>query len=352
VDTLQDKVIKLQNKLDTFQNTTKATTRINRHGMENITKGLQDQPQFCNGTDISIQYLPTSCREIAQMNPQSPPGYYKISTTSDAVYCSMTTPDNPASSCQDIATNHPLASSGYYWVNSSNGTAVQGYCDMERHCCGSMGGWMRAAYLNMSDPTHHCPTGFRLTSNSMRSCERITTPGCTGLTFAVHNKKYSKVCGKVIAYQFGGPDAFSSYHNNRALDGNYVDGVSITHGHPRRHIWTFAAATDEGSANRFRCPCTKIGNNYTGVVPPFVGNDYFCDTGSRDHWQIKFYRDDPLWDGRGCGPTSSCCSFNSPPWFCKELLQPTTDDVEVRVCTNYLASYEDITIGVIELYVQ
>ena len=72
--------------------------------MENITEALQDQLQSCNGTDISIQYLPTSCREIAELNSHSPPGYYKISTTS--------------------------------------GT-VQVYCDMERHCCGSTGGWMR-----------------------------------------------------------------------------------------------------------------------------------------------------------------------------------------------------------------
>ena len=241
--------------------------------MERITEGLQDQLQSCNGTDISIQYLPTSCREIAELNPHSPPGYYKISTTSGAIYCTMITRDNPASSCQDIATRHPLESSGYYWVNSSNGTAVQVYCDMERHCCGSMGEWMRAAYFNMTDPTHHCPTGFRLTSHSKRSCERITRPGCTGLTFAVQSVKYSKVCGKVIGYQYGSPDAFWPYYHNRALtvDGNYVDGVSITHGHPRRHIWTFAAAHDEQYANAGSCPCTKIDTTYTGVVPPFWG---------------------------------------------------------------------------------
>ena len=259
----------------------------------------------------------------------------------------MTTPDNPASSCQDIATQHPLASSGYYWVNSSNGTAVQVYCDTERHCCGSTGGWMRAAYLNMTDPTHHCPTGFRLTNHSKRSCERITRPGNTGVTFVVPSIKYSKVCGKVSAYQYGSPEAFSPYCHNRALtlDGNYVDGVSITHGRPRRHIWTFTGAVDEQRAARNTCPCTKTNTSYTGVVPPFVGNDYFCDTGSRNRYQLgRFYPDDPLWDGRGCGPTSSCCNFNSPPWFCKKLPQPTTDDIQVRVCCNAGASDEDIPI--------
>ena len=213
---------------------------------------------------------------------------------------------------------------------------------------------MRAAYLNMTDPTHHCPTGFRLTSHSKRSCERITRPGCTGLTFAVKSVKYSKVCGKVIGYQYATQDAFARYYGNRALtlDGNYVDGVSITHGHPRRHVWTFAAAHDEQHANLWTCPCTNTNATYTGVVPPFVGNDYFCDTASYYRWPYKFYPDDPLWDGSGCGSTSSCCSFNSPPWFCKELPQPTTDDIEVRVCTDEGASNEDITIEAIALYIQ
>jgi len=46
-----------------------------------------------------------------------------------------------------------------------------------------------------------------------------------------------------------------------------VDGVSITHGHPRRHIWTFAATVDEVYANANRCTCTKTDTTYAGVVP-------------------------------------------------------------------------------------
>ena len=39
----------------------------------------------------------------------------------------------------------------------------------------------------------------------------------------------------------------------------------------------------------------------------------------------NYYPDnDPLWDGEGCGPTSICCDFNNPPWFCKTLPQPTS----------------------------
>ena len=31
------------------------------------------------------------------------------------------------------------------------------------------------------------------------------------------------------------------------------------------------------------------------------------------------YTADPLWDGEGCDETNTCCDFNSPPWFCKDL---------------------------------
>ena len=53
------------------------------------------------------------------------------------------------------------------------------------------------------------------------------------------------VCDKIIRYQQNTPDAFVAYYRNRGLtiDHNYVDGISLTHGHnPRKHIWTFVAA--------------------------------------------------------------------------------------------------------------
>ena len=97
--------------------------------------------------------------------------------------------------------------------------------------------------------------------------------------------------------------------------------IIITHGQsPRQHIWTLANAT-------------RPDLHYTGVVPPFIGQDYFCETGSRQAFRHDtFYPDDPLWDGQGCGGTSTCCEFNNPPWLCKQLPQPTTDDIELRLC--------------------
>ena len=66
----------------------------------------------------------------------------------------------------------------------------------------------------------------------------------------------------------------------------------------------------------------------------------------------RFYHGDPLWDGSGCSDTSSCCAFNNPPWFCKQLPQPTSDDIEMRVCLNGQNTVEDIALETVELYVQ
>ena len=64
------------------------------------------------------------------------------------------------------------------------------------------------------------------------------------------------MCGKVIGYQVGTTDAFNAGTDD--INEHYVDGVSLTHGNPRQHIWTFAAA--HGETNRCticNCPCTN-----------------------------------------------------------------------------------------------
>jgi hypothetical protein len=113
--------------------------------------------------------------------------------------------------------------------------------------------------------------------------------------------------------------------------------VSLTYGNPRKHIWTFANALDEYPHHfQHKCPCTNTNEQSPIGIPSFVGNDYFCETGVPPGQQFNnavFYADDPLWDGQGCGPTSTCCTFNNPPWFCKQLPQSTNAHLEVRLCS-------------------
>ena len=64
----------------------------------------------------------------------------------------------------------------------------------------------------------------------------------------------------------------------------------------------------------------------------------------------------PLWDGAGCGPNSTCCAFNNPPWFHRELPESTTDDIEMRLCKdeNHDGDRydENVALSAVEIYIQ
>ena len=272
-------------------------------------------------------------------------------------------------SCKNIPAE---SSSGYYHVrNSITGDSVLKYCDMNRtSCCtGREGGWMRVANIDMTDPNQQCPQGLELWTHplnpsfSRRLCDRTSRswitdrndyPSCNSTIFPVNGVRYSRVCGKIKAFQFSGVNAFNWYaiHGSQTtIDVPYVDGISLTHGSPRQHIWSFAAGIQEPPSVHAlsRCPCAGA----VGTVPPFVGQDYFCDSGAHTRFQPLLYDQDPLWDGQGCGVGySACCSFNSPPWFCKELPHATTDDIELRMCGDHFVEDEATPLELIELYVQ
>ena len=179
-------------------------------------------------------------------------------------------------------------------------------------------------------------------------------PGCSSTTFSTQGVGYSKVCGKVIGYQYFKTNGFGpSKYTSSLINRTYVDGVSITHGSPQQHIWTFAAAKDEVvttiSVEYTGCPC--LHPTFRGVIPGFVGEDYYCETGSRTRVQQGYYLDDPLWDGEECEGENECCDRGGP-WFCKQLPQPTQDDIEMRVCINNVQTEEDTVLEQIELYIQ
>ena len=101
------------------------------------------------------------------------------------------------------------------------------------------------------------------------------------------------------------------------------------------------------------CPCVA-GSTNGNNIPSFVGQNCFCETGITQlpgFLNTFWPNGDPLWDGQECGPTSSCCTFNSPPWFNVRLPNATTDYIEVRICSSgiYL---EDTPIQLMELYVK
>ena len=221
--------------------------------------------------------------------------------------------------------------------------------DLHNHVCGSTGGWTRAIYLDMTDPNTTCPSGWRLnTGYSKRSCDHYYS-GCTSAFFPISGGAYNRVCGRVTAYQYSNTVAFGHYHygHTTTIDEAYVDGVSLTHGSPRQHIWTFAAGNSEAQQYLYgNCPCDV---HVRISVPLFVGGDYFCESGANSDRPSGFHSDDPLWDGKNCTKSSTCCSFNNPPYFTKRLSSVvTTDDIEVRLCNFY--TYNRSPIEFLEIY--
>ena len=229
-----------------------------------------------------------------------------------------------------------------------------------KYTCGGTEGWRRAVYLDMTDPNTNCPSGWNMTGYSKRTCGRATDGynTCDSVFFPVSGGPYSQVCGRIRAYQYGLPGAFYGYNEGQtAIDSAYVDGVALMYGSPRQHIWTFANGAWENDMNHrdWNCPCDTNG---VIPVPPFVGEDYFCESGyllpgyqNIIEWG-RFHSNDTLWDGRDCHSNSTCCSLHNPPYFTKTLNQTAADDLELRICLWNSASLDNIAVELVELYVK
>ena len=265
-------------------------------------------------------------------------------------------------SCQEIKNKQPNSPSGVYELAAANNDGNKYvYCNMEE-LCGSGGGWTRLAYLDMTDSTENCPSGFRLLqSGGVRACGRPTSSGgnCTSVQFPSNGISYSQVCGRIVGYQYASPDAViseDSHHND--INSYYVDGVSITRGSPRQHVWTLMAGLIEASIfydGRYNCPCSQ-GSTQNSTLQSFIGNDYFCESGNPatdGSVQFILYTSDPLWDGKGCGSLEgNCCTAPGLPWFHKVLNTTTTDYLELRVCGDQASSDEDSPVSFYEMYVK
>ena len=131
------------------------TTTSNTGAINNILLLVEGILQLQNGSSISP--IPTSCQEIKNKQPNSVSGVYLLVT--------------------------PIGDTNYV------------YCHMGE-LCGTEGGWARLAYLDMSDSTQNCPTGFKLyESNEVRACGRATSSvgSCQSVQFPSNGIRYSQV---------------------------------------------------------------------------------------------------------------------------------------------------------------
>ena len=172
------------------------------------------------------------------MNNSAVSGYYVIGGSS--VYCDIVDYINGLnfSDYYEIFQNRSFVPSGYYKLQGPNGSLILVYYDMEGSKSDGKGGWMRVAYLNMSEPNATCPSG--LTQWQYNNIDHdvcgLSNLGVFSHTFfSTQGIHYNKVCGQLRGYQYQFPDAFGNYNYN--IDSCYVDGISITYGSsPRKHL--------------------------------------------------------------------------------------------------------------------
>ena len=306
------KLINIINTLSNLQDTSTSTAGV----VDDILLIAQELLVLHNDSTA----LPTSCKEIKERQPLSPSGVYLLATA------------------------------------TTGGATYTAYCNMGT-LCGSGGGWTRLAYLDMSDATQNCPSGFRLyQSGGVRACGKPVPyrRSCASVQFPSNGISYSQICGRVTGYQYSSPIAF--YFGSNDINSWYVEGVSITRGSPRQHVWTLANGLTDSHNSYFPegiCPCSAAKNFQT--VPSFVGNYYFCESGNHaSGWSSILYTSDPLWDGQGCGSLESpCCNVTGIPWFHRDYgSNTTTDYIELRVCAGSdFSGDEDSPVSYYEIYV-
>ena len=300
-----------------------------------------------------------SCEDIYSKNPESHDrsGYYWITDGPSKVYCGMT---YTGPSCEDIYYENPETGEykGFYRINGTEWT----YCNMTAIeasgfipiCAGVGGGWTRIANVDVS-AGDNCPVGWRKdTYSEVSFCRRVSDSHatCSSAFFSTNGTSYQRVCGKARGYEKGVPNAFWGYSGGgQTINGHYAEGLLITYGMPRQHIWTYTIGRYERPLNSgVNCPCAVGGGP---VAPPFVGTNYYCESGGADTDDFNDYAfDDPLWDGLDCGISIDCCANSTQPWFYRELNETTTSDIEARLCSWYPFHTASALIDQLELYIQ
>ena len=255
---------------------------------------------------------------------------------------------HPAKSCREIY-NYNIASrgqSGYYWINNSD-NILKVYCDMELTCGGITGGWMRIANIDTTQGDN-CPSGWSKITQPRPLCRGSGDgAGCYSAYFSNNKAEYNSICGKLRGYQKGSTDGF---HTNTIINNPYLEGVSITIGNPRKHVWSYAVGYSYG-VHKNHCPCTSP--TVAKSPPVFVKDHYYCESGGGNGESYNtVYESDPLWDGRGCPSTSNCCSTLGAPWFYRQFTEPEGGAVEVRICRDQIYSNEATLLDQVQLYIQ
>ena len=223
--------------------------------------------------------------------------------------------------------------------------------------CGD-GVWCRIVDFDITRADTTCPDGWTFANTPVgRGCTRPDDDDCALATFPTGSLEFKRVCGRVTGAATGTPDGFEA-QVGRVVNGvPLAEGVTFTLRTPFAHIWTFAAVHD--GTNGIVCPFNE--DNFDGVFNEdtltFVQDDHFCDldlggpAGESPSGPTRLWTGDcdDLPDG---SIALEACNFNDPPYFNVTLANPTTDDIDARICLDDVAGEEQVFVESMMLFVQ
>lgn len=152
-----------------------------------------------------------------------------------------------------------------------------------------------------------CPKNADRTYVDGRYLCKTASSGQSGVRFTPPYA-ISGVSGTVSVAGYASCNAFvvSCCSNYHSINEAYVDGVSITQGFPRRHVYSY------GIAQHYSTMC-----HHTSDIPSFVGSNWGCTDVPNGHWRVVTF------------------SFSV-------TIPVSTDPIEIRTLHDQADSNEDV----------
>ena len=210
VSGLKSDIAALQQELSTFQHNSSRLSEDDRNvvtsvncNTEELMKLQQNYSQLLNKIENNTElYFDVQQLIAKELSENISHFYSEVQQLRSEFECAFI-----ATSCSDLPSSCP---SGYYLT--CNSSAVRVYCDMTLSCGNITGGWMRVAELNMTDTSQQCPGDLvERNESGIRQC-RIGENRCFSVYYSTADVSYSRVCGRITAYQVGSTNAFRQYY--------------------------------------------------------------------------------------------------------------------------------------------
>ncbi|MCC7075146.1 MAG: hypothetical protein IT383_27785 [Deltaproteobacteria bacterium] len=148
----------------------------------------------------------------------------------------------------------------------------------------------------------------------------------------------------------GGADAWRD--TAASADARYVDGIALTIGAPRRHVFAFVQGLGDAFGPGLlgsECPCSG-----GPQAPSFVASAYVCEEPrlSVDGTGRFYDNSDVLFDGLDVDEVSCQGSIESAPDFQASVGAATIEDLQLHVMMSQGPGDEDLAIISADLWIR